>query len=132
MSVLSGEILVPAFRPAAVRPRVAVARPRAAAVRHGEPVVLRLTGRGRVVVAVIAMAVALLGSLVSQRAMAGQPPEAVPVTTRTVAPGETLWDIARSYTAPGQDVRDVVDAVTDLNGLTGGLRAGQELLIPVP
>lgn len=134
MSVLSGEIFVP-VRPVSgpvVARRPAPARQPAVATRRGEPVGLRLTGRGRGVVAVLALVAALFGALASGRAMAGQPPEAISVVTRTVAPGETLWDIARSYTAPGQDVREVVDALTDLNGLTGGLRAGQELLIPAP
>lgn len=124
----------PNRRPAAAAPirsaalRVASAqRPEAA-----EPG-LRLTRRGRVAVAVLALVAALGWSLASQQAVAGQVGEAIPVSTVTVAAGETLWDIARTYTAPGADVREVVDRLVDLNGLAGSsLQAGQELLVPVP
>lgn len=55
------------------------------------------------------------------------PPDTVTVT---VAPGETLWHVARR-TAPQQDPRDVVTRLVLLNGLTGArVRAGQELIVP--
>ena len=92
---------------------------------------LRLTRRGRLVVAVLATLVALFGVLASQRAVAGEPGSAVAVTPRTVVAGETLWDIASSQAAPGQDVREVIDALVELNSLSGSdLQAGQELLVP--
>ena len=75
---------------------------------------LRLTRRGRLVVAVLATLVALFGVLASQRAVAGEPGSAVAVTPRTVVAGETLWDIASSQAAPGQDVREVIDALVEL------------------
>lgn len=108
--------------------------PRAAEVRRPtNEGGLRLTRRGRVVVAVLALGAALGWSLASGRAVAGQAGEAIPVSSVTVAAGETLWDIARTYTAPGEDVREVVDRLVDLNGLAGGsLQAGQELLVPAP
>jgi len=94
---------------------------------------LRLTRRGRFVVAVIATLVALFGVFASQRAVAGEPGSAVAVTPRTVVAGETLWDIASSQAAPGQDVREVIDALVELNSLSGSdLQAGQELLVPAP
>jgi len=94
---------------------------------------LRLTRRGRLVVAVLATLVALFGVLASQRAVAGEPGSAVAVTPRTVVAGETLWDIASSQAAPGQDVREVIDALVELNSLSGSdLQAGQELLVPAP
>lgn len=94
---------------------------------------LRLTRRGRVVVAVLAMIGATYVTLASQQAFAGSGGGAVPVATRTVVAGETLWQIAGDYAEPGQDVRDVVAELMDLNELPdGGLQAGQELLVPVP
>ena len=101
------------------------------AVRSPEPVGLRLTRRGRVVVTIVAGVLAGAVVLVSQDANAGEGGGAVPVETRTVVTGETLWEIAGEYAAPGEDVREVVDQIMDLNGLTGsGLLAGQELLVP--
>jgi LysM repeat protein len=45
--------------------------------------------------------------------------------------GETLWHIASEVAVPGEDVRDVVQRLQDLNGLaSGSLQAGQVLLIP--
>jgi LysM repeat protein len=124
----------PSRRPAAVTPS-RTTPPRV--VDAGRPGVtepgLRLTLRGRVVVAVLALVAALAWTLASQQAVAGQAGEAIPVSSVTVAAGETLWDIARTYTEPGQDVREVVDRLVDLNGLAGGsLQAGQELLVPAP
>ncbi len=101
------------------------------AVRAPEPVGLRLTRRGRVVVALAACVLAGAVGLASQEAIAGEGGGAVPVETRTVVAGETLWEIAGQYSEPGQDVREVVDRIMDLNGLSGGgLLAGQELLVP--
>jgi nucleoid-associated protein YgaU len=100
---------------------------------HGGEPTLRLTRRGRAVVAILAMLGATYVTFASQQAVAGSGADAVPVATRTVVAGETLWEIAGEYAEPGQDVREVVDELMDLNGLTGGrLRAGQELLGPAP
>ena len=94
---------------------------------------LRLTGRGRVVVTILAVVAATFLTFASQQAFAGEGGGAVHVDTRTVVAGETLWEIAREYAHPGQDIRDVVDELAELNGLqTSGLRAGQELLVPAP
>ena len=57
-----------------------------------------------------------------------RPPPRVP---SVVAPGDTLWSIARRV-APGRDPRPVVDGLIEANDLRGGLQAGQELSIPVP
>lgn len=93
---------------------------------------LRLTRRGRVAVWVLALAVAAGVGLSAQSATADAPGAALPVETRVVAPGETLWQIAGEVAAPGADLRDVVAELVDLNGLGGaGLQAGQEILVPV-
>ncbi len=54
----------------------------------------------------------------------------------TVAPGETLWEIAsmvRTATGFHGDVRDLVDEITSLNGLNSpAILAGSHLFIPLP
>ena len=48
-----------------------------------------------------------------------------------VASGDTLWTIAQSFTSPGDDVRDSVSLLRDLNGLaSSALIPGQVLLVP--
>lgn len=113
---------------AAGRPGVAAAR-RVRATGDGH---LRLTHRGRVVLAVLAATVALGGVLGAQQsAQAGGPGEPVAVVRHVVSPGESLWSLAVTVAAPGEDVRDVVDRIRDLNAMTGdGLVVGQELLLP--
>jgi LysM domain len=103
------------------------------APRCDDAVGLRLTRRGRVVVMCVAGIVGLACLFAAQGASAGTSAGAIAVTSRTVAAGETLWDIASGMAEPGQDVRDVVDELVELNGMgDSSLRAGQELLIPVP
>lgn len=112
--------------PVPVGPHTVVADP----VRR---VGLRLTRRGRGVVIALAVVVGTVVTLASQQAVAGQGGGAIAVDTRTVVVGETLWQIAGEYSEPGQDVREVVDELMDLNSLaTSDLRAGQELLVPAP
>lgn len=92
---------------------------------------LRLTSRGRLVVVAFALLVAGVVGLSAQSADAGSPADAMAVTAHTVAAGETLWGIASGIVEPGQDVRDVVDSLVELNGLVGsGLQAGQQILVP--
>jgi LysM repeat protein len=48
-----------------------------------------------------------------------------------VAAGDTLWGLAEMFTSPGEDVRDSVALLRELNGLTSSaLVPGQVLLIP--
>lgn len=92
---------------------------------------LTLTTRGRRVLVALAMLLSLGVVLFGGRAVAGAPAEAVRVDTYTVVAGESLWAIAAAYTAPHEDVRDVVGSLVALNGLAGaGLRAGQQILVP--
>lgn len=91
---------------------------------------LHLTRRGRVVVALLGLLVVAAGAM-GGRAVADGPERATEVTTHAVMSGETLWQIAAEVAAPGEDVRDVVQRLQDLNGLaSGSLQAGQVLLIP--
>ncbi len=98
---------------------------------------LRLTRRGRLVVVALLAAV-LVAAFTLGRATSyadatgtgigtGRPA----YRTITVAPGQTLWQIARSA-APSQDPRDVVQRIIDLNGMgSASLTAGQELAVPL-
>lgn len=102
---------------------------------------LRITARGRRVVAVLAalpavaaLTVAVLsGGLFSGGdAVAADVPGAPAGTyeTVTVMPGDSLWSIAE-LVAPDEDPRDVVAAIMNLNALSSGaLDAGQSVAIP--
>ncbi len=93
---------------------------------------LRLTGRGRLVLAVVALAV-VGGGLGLGQAVADGPPAAIEVAAYTVMPGDTLWSIAAGVTPPGEDVRDMIATIQDLNNLTGSaIGAGAQLLLPAP
>jgi nucleoid-associated protein YgaU len=141
------------LRPATARPatlRPATARPAAVvsvapvdsasrAVRQAPRSVagtsggqLHLTARGRWVVRCVALVVAAGAVLTGGRAMAEGLGSPLAVDSYTVGSGETLWSIATSFAAPGEDVRDVVDEISALNGMSGsGLTAGDQILVPV-
>ncbi|HWV78877.1 MAG TPA: LysM peptidoglycan-binding domain-containing protein [Isoptericola sp.] len=93
---------------------------------------LRLTRRGRVVVAALVLLVLVGAGLVGQRAVAESPGAGVEVRLQTVAPGDTLWQYARQVRDTGDDLRDVVAELRDLNGLTSAeLQAGQVVVLPL-
>lgn len=93
---------------------------------------LRLTRRGRIVVVVAAL-VALLAALVAlgPSVIATADGSAASPRTVTVHPGETLWDIAGRVNPDG-DVRDTIDDIAELNGVSdaGSLEIGTELSVP--
>ena len=116
----------------ALRPEV-----HSAALRPEVPAVpLRLTRRGRVVVAALA---ALLVTVISL--LAGSAAEATnhalsPGAARqnlvrvVVSPGQSLWSVAES-TDPDQDPRAVIQQIIDLNALTSDVVSpGQQLWVP--
>ncbi|WP_156221326.1 LysM peptidoglycan-binding domain-containing protein [Pseudactinotalea suaedae] len=126
---LADVIALPVARPAApATPRPASPRP-AAPVAGDVP--LRLTARGRAVLAGLAIAAAaVIGSVVGIAAGgAAEPSPALEVVT--VTSGDSLWGIASEVAAPGADVRDVMSEIAALNGLEGtNLVAGQQLTVP--
>ncbi|MDM8085807.1 LysM peptidoglycan-binding domain-containing protein [Cellulomonas cellasea] len=118
-------------RPAAVaRPQQAVAHGMRGAEHSAAP--LRLTARGRRVVALLSLMLVTAFALIGTKAVAGGPQRALEVETYTVAAGDTLWALATELAAPGEDVRDVILELVELNGGGGaGLTAGQRILLPV-
>ncbi|RMI08915.1 LysM peptidoglycan-binding domain-containing protein [Cellulomonas triticagri] len=122
-------------RPLAVADRPVVTRPavtRSAAPQAGtsRPAPLRLTRRGRAVVVLLGLLLAVAG-VMGGRAVADGPERALEVVSHPVASGETLWQIASDIAAPGEDVRDVVLALQDLNGMSSAsLQAGEVILLP--
>jgi LysM domain len=123
----------PVARPGPARGQAA--RPQPA---RGQPatVPLRLTRRGRVVVAVAAaLLLAALSLVIAASAQATNHP--VPsraaqqsLVRVTVRPGQSLWSVAENAD-PGADTRAVIQQIVVLNGLTGDVvTAGQRLWVP--
>jgi LysM repeat protein len=81
----------------------------------------------------ILIALALVGALMGLGAStvrAGQQRPSQPVWSHVVAPGETLWDLARAA-APKEDPRKTVDLLVEANHLRGGaIFPGQRLVLP--
>jgi hypothetical protein len=122
--VLSGRVLSGPVVPAAGRATGAV-------VSHR----LRLTRRGRIVLAVLAVLV-VCGLFVAgaSAAQASGPASAHggPGTAERVVvqPGDTLWSIAQSA-APNADARTIVQEILQANRLTtANITAGQRLWVP--
>ena len=101
---------------------------------------IRLTRRGRVVVAMLLAAFSLLLAALAWMAIAaraqaadsGPPPGAVyqNLTSVVVHPGQTLWSIA-SQAEPSADPRVVMQEIIDLNALQGSsVEPGQRLWVP--
>lgn len=95
---------------------------------------VRLTRRGRALVFLLALAAVALAAIwlaagsAATRVDGGDPQ----VRLVTVAPGDTLWDIASDAAATsGDDVRDMMDAIQQLNTIDGSVvYVGQELRVP--
>ena len=105
-------------------------------VRRAAPPPLRLTRRGRIVVAVTAALlvtiISLLAAGVAQATNHASSPRAARqnLVQVVVRPGQTLWSVAESAD-PDQDTRVVVRQIVDLNSLSGPtVQAGQQLWVP--
>lgn len=109
----------------------AMGRPSAGPRRQAPPV--RLTDRGRAVVAVTyALLAVVLAFLVRQPpGLAGEAaPAAETFSYVVVQPGQTLWQIAEAA-APDVDPRVTIMRIQDLNGLSGaGVTPGQRIALP--
>jgi len=96
------------------------------------PAPLHLTRRGRVVLVLVAILVALGGTFVATRAAAAGPVSAPEVQRYVVSPGDTLWQIASGIARPGEDLRDVVQRIEVLNNMSSAsLVAGDEIVLPL-
>jgi hypothetical protein len=97
---------------------------------------LRLTRRGRRVLAALAAAPVAVGLAIatigggSALASREDGAPAGTFTSVTVMPGDSLWSIAEDV-APAADPRDVVDAIMALNQLSSSsVAAGERLAVP--
>ena len=111
----------------------------AAALPRNRPVrtPVRLTRRGRIVIAAVAALlvtiVLLIASEVAQAANHSVPARAAEqdLTQVVVRPGQSLWSVAEAAD-PEEDTRLVIQQIIDLNGLTGDvIVAGQRLWVPL-
>jgi LysM repeat protein len=100
--------------------------------KKAAPAPLRLTRRGRRVIAGLSMAIGLsiAAVTVAVEVASGGGLQLAGSSTVVVQPGDTLWSLAQRL-APQEDPRAIVDALVDLNGLAGTeLSPGQVLELP--
>jgi LysM domain len=119
-------------RPRAARPEARGPAATGPAARGLPASSLRLTRRGRVVVAAAAaLLVAALSMIAATQAQAtSQSAPAQHLVQMVVRPGQSLWAVAESAD-PGADTRLVIQRIIDLNGLTGDtVQPGQRLWVP--
>lgn len=106
----------------------------------GTPSSLRMTARGRRVLAALLLVPAAIGigwvASSAPAAFAGgeldpaQQSQVEQFASHTVLSGETLWSIADEINGP-RDIRDVMDEIVRLNQLdTVSLAAGQVIALP--
>ncbi|MGF2950437.1 LysM peptidoglycan-binding domain-containing protein [Microbacterium alcoholitolerans] len=128
MSTVS--IQAPITRPARMTVQAAAASPLSAPSTR-----LRLTVRGRRVLATLAalpLAVGIAASALAGGAAlaSGDQAAAAAFDSVTVLPGDTLWSIA-AEAAPGTDPRVVIEDIKRLNNLTSGaIQVGAAISIP--
>ena len=126
----------PDVRHAALTPRRDTPAARSGRPRDTPVAPLRLTRRGRVVVALAAALLVTMVSLllagVAQATNDGPSPRAARenLVQVIVRPGQSLWSVAESAD-PDQDTRAVIQQIIDLNSLNGdSVFAGQQLWVP--
>jgi hypothetical protein len=92
---------------------------------------LRLTRRGRLVLVMFVMIIAVIAGLTFGRGSSLAASSAHPIQhTVVVSAGETLWSVAARI-APHDDPRLVVADIESLNHLASAdVEAGQQLLVP--
>ena len=126
----------PDVRHAAFTPRRDTPAARSGRPRDTPVAPLRLTRRGRVVIAIAAALLVTMVSLfvagVAQATNHGPSPRAARqnLVQVIVRPGQSLWSVAESAD-PDQDTRAVIQQIIDLNSLNGDtVLAGQQLWVP--
>jgi len=126
----------PDVRHAALTPRRDAPAARSGRPRDTPVAPLRLTRRGRVVVALAAALLVTMVSLllagVAQATNDGPSPRAARenLVQVIVRPGQSLWSVAESAD-PDQDTRAVIQQIIDLNSLNDEtVFAGQQLWVP--
>jgi nucleoid-associated protein YgaU len=134
MSSITIAVGLPAARPRrSTRPVPAAARPRATVRPTGPSArdAVRLTARGRLVVAVLLAVLAVVALLAVTGPAGATASGSGAVAERvTVRPGETLWQIARRA-APGADPRATIARIQEMNALeSSSVQAGRVLLVP--
>lgn len=108
------------------------ARRLASASVDGSLADLELTRRGRWVLWSMAVAVATGVAVMGGGALASTPDVPQEVVPYTVSEGDNLWGIAEELALPGEDLRDVVDLIVEVNGRsTAALWAGEQIVLPV-
>ena len=103
------------------------------APRTARSAAVRLTRRGRTVVLLVSLGLALAAFTLIGPRSAATGEGGTPVQTRTVqvTPGDTLWGIASTVAAPGH-VRDMVHQIEELNAMSGpSVTVGQRIAVPV-
>lgn len=133
-----GTAIAPGGRVAAIAPggRGTAMSPGGRPATGADPVPMRLTRRGRVVVRIgsallAALAVVSGVLLIGRTAEAGSTSTSIPSTYRVVLPGETLWQIAGEVD-PVADRRDTVARIIEMNALSSAqVYAGQRVAVPV-
>jgi hypothetical protein len=95
---------------------------------------VRLTRRGRLVVLALGLLLVLaVGVLLAAGSAATRDAGTEQVRVVTVAPGDTLWDIASDVAAATgeSDVNDVIATIEDMNALDSSIvYVGQDLRVP--
>lgn len=91
---------------------------------------LKLTRRGRLVVAGFALALVASLSIFGRGVGSAEAVDPTAARIVVVQPGQTLWSIARDLD-PTADPRSVIEALKDVNDLKGQVvRPGQALTVP--
>ena len=80
----------------------------------------------------LALALLLVGAVNALAADETGADVVTPQVHHEVVAGDTLWDIAATYTDPGDDVRDTIYDIRIANGMPDSVvRVGQVLVIPL-
>jgi hypothetical protein len=92
---------------------------------------LRLTTRGRRVLAALVLVTAAVVGAVAGMVASSQTALPTELETVTVSTGESLWSVAVAVAGDGDDPREVMAQIAALNDLDGDvLQAGQVLMVP--